>query len=203
MMISMMEESVNGCSSTNNVTFKSIPSVFLYYDWEWYFYNICMPSIAFFGVVFNLFFILVVFRTPYMYTVTNRYLCNLACSDIFFLCVYTVHKTIELNLSSYNIRKDLSNIGPSYCPVISYMTGFGLCSSTAFITLVTFERFLAICYPFKHLLLKGESYTRRLTILTWFVGGVAACIFVPWEGLRKTVCLSWSDQTSTSIFLEI
>ena len=128
MMISM-EDSVNGCFSTGNVTFKSIPPVFLYYKWEWYFYNICIPSIAFFGVVF----ILVVFRTPYMHTVTNRYLCHLAYSDILFLCVYTVHKTIEFNLSSYNIRRDLSKIcakTSSSCSYVSYK-GCYICLSIA------------------------------------------------------------------------
>ena len=194
---------VNVCISTYNASYQTIPQTLVYREWEWYFYNICIPSIAFLGVVFNVFFILVVFRTPYMHTVTNRYLCHLAIADLLFLCVYTTNCLLEFNMSSYNIREDYTNLGPLLCPVFSVVTGMGLSGSTGFIMLVSFERYLAICLPIKHRLMKGETRTRWMISIIWVSAFLFALMFIPFHGIHQSICLTWWDHEGKYISHEI
>ena len=63
------------------------------------------------------------------------------------------------------------------------------------VTLVSLERFLAICYPIKHHLIKGTRRTNKLICLVWCI---SLCYALPSLFVWKTLntCIIWPDDSA-------
>ena len=151
-----------------------------------------IPVIALFGILSNGAFLFVVHRVQEMRTITNVYLCNLAISDTIVLIVGSIHSINTYFDTPIDYTADLS--ATWFGCVIPIFT-INLCyfASVYLITLVTFERFLALCHPIKHHLIKGPWWTARMIFVAWMLALAMACFTVRYDVIDY-ICVSWPDK---------
>ncbi|XP_072050055.1 neuromedin-U receptor 1-like [Amphiura filiformis] len=65
--------------------------------------------------------------------------------------------------------------------------------SVMFTTIITIERYLAICHPLKHMMMKGKKRNVKLIAFIWVFGFFAALSIAPRFAANKTYCLLWPD----------
>ncbi|KAL3086078.1 hypothetical protein niasHS_008135 [Heterodera schachtii] len=98
--------------------------------------------ISMFGIIGNIFVVIVVRTVPGMITPTNCYLMSLAISDCIFLLSAA---PVELSF----LHVDWYAFGSIGCKVLSFLPFLGINSSSMSITAFTVERFIGICYPLR------------------------------------------------------
>ena len=150
-------EMSTGCSNTldfRNVT--ALPLWLVYLPMDWIVYYVIWPSLMAFGTVSNISFIWTVIRTPTLHTSTYFYLVSLAFADEINFLSHGLF--LMTDYATSNFRHDNN----SFATIIYFISAFSFMSSLGFVTLVSFERYLAICYPIKHHVLKGTKRAYRL-----------------------------------------
>ena len=125
---------------------------------EWMLYQIIWPCFIVFGICTNVSFVWTVIKTPALHTTTYRYLVNLAISDLLFLMVFYIPQIIEDHESPLERNQILQ----------TFIYVFLGCSCLT-VTLVSLERFLAICHPIKHHLIKGTRRTNKFICIVWCI----------------------------------
>ena len=102
-----------------------------------------------------------------MRTMTNFYLGNLAFSDVGFLVtMLTRHTWTYIKLAP--IEHGIAWASPFGCTVPYVVTYCLHYSSVFLVTLVTLERYFAICYPLKHrTFLDGTKRAVKLVAVSW------------------------------------
>ena len=150
-----------------------------------------VPAVVAFGVFGNAAVLFVVYRVQDMRTITNFYLSNLAVSDAMLLS-NTAFKYIKTYFTQ-PIDYSLSPFQKGYLCALNGLVVY-LCyfASVFLVILVTFERYLAICHPLTHRLVKGKSWTARTTAAAWFISSVMACFYVDVHETEK-ICIDWPD----------
>ena len=158
-------------------------SIFIFTSWEWILYQIIFPCMIVFGVCTNISFIWTVINTPTLHTITYRYLVNLSISDLLFLLMYYIPRIVNYH------KSPLRNV---LLPIFYAFDYYIFCVSVGSITLVSFERFLAICSPIKHHILKGTRRTNRLICSVWCA---PFCLAIPYVLFSDTtiICIIWPE----------
>ena len=171
----------------------TIPAFFVYTPEELIVYQMVFPCIIVFGFCTNLSFLWTVFRSSCLHTCTYKYLVSLAMADLLFLCSSGIPTVVYYNI---NFTRALS------LPVVwrALQSLLYICAVET-ITLVTLERFLAICFPIKHRLIRGSKRTNRLITISWlnafFYAGVIF-ILVEYFTSSCTALIYWPDDNQYS-----
>ena len=182
----------NSCYASQtiwNLTYEQINELDLlnlvYTSYEWMIYQIIFPCIIVFGYCTNVSFIWTVFKMPSLHTNTYRYLVNLALSDLLFLIAYYIPRIIDYQENPLRERLHSAVYALYY---------FFFCCSVGTITLVSLERYLAICNPIKHHLIKGTKRTYRLICSVWCI---AVCLALPYlfVSYASSICIMWPDDS--------
>ncbi|XP_038048180.1 neuropeptides capa receptor-like [Patiria miniata] len=153
--------------------------------------TIVVPIIWCFGIITNFTFLFVIVRIPKLRSDTNIYLAHLALADLLYLSLG----------SAYNIRRYTASVvafhrpfvNSAQCVSFSTVANTGYFASIALITMVSFERFLALCHPIKHLKIRGRRRTRRMIAICWLVGFLFSASTSPGILVLNVVCLQWPD----------
>ena len=156
--------------------------------------TVLFPIVFFIGLVGNATFLLIVGFNRRMRTITNFYLSNLAVADILFIIVSAV-----VGFWNYGISHGLSLGATFYRSRIGCLTSLALVyftylASMILVLLVSFERFLAICYPVKYRALKSTGSKRlsaKLAAATWLVALCFSLLISPYQGKLTRVCIVW------------
>ena len=151
-----------------NLTDIEVLNSVIYTPTDWYIYMIVYPCILIFGTTTNLSFLFVVIRVPYMRNITNFYLCNLAIADLLYLQVTLVGRITKFIRSPLRFVNDSTVL----CTLEQYVFSATFIASTHLVSLVTLERYIAVCHPLKYYLVKGWKRTWQLTSLTWIFAAV-------------------------------
>ena len=190
---SYQKEMANSCDTnltiwdlTNTTDFSSL----VLNSWEYIFYQTSWSSIILFGICTNVSFIWTVIKTPILHTITYRYLVNLAISDLLFLIINYISRSV--NYQESPLKRSIPTI------VITISDLLVICSLGT-VTLVSIERFLAICYPIKHHMLKGTRRTNKLICLVWCI---SLCYALPSLFVWKTlnICIIWPDDSAFAAY---
>ena len=81
------------------------------------------------------------------------------------------------------------------CILEEYIFIASFVASTNLVSLVTLERYIAVCHPLKYYLVKGWKRTLKLTSLTWIFAAVTSSyIFLYNKGLDN-ICVIWPDDS--------
>ncbi|XP_072048839.1 neuromedin U receptor homolog nmur-2-like [Amphiura filiformis] len=169
---------------------------FLIYFFEYKYFEkliitVLFPIVLAFGFIGNAGFLFVIARVKEMHTLTNFYLANLAVADLLYVTLTTVTYCIQYALSG-GLRNSEIFRSNAQCFIgygIHYTT---LYASLSLVTLVTFERVLAICYPLKHRMVNTKKRTIVLVVISWTVAvAMSAAFGAPVAGLVRKECISW------------
>ena len=187
------------CSSNltfdfSNATVSTLPVWLVYQPMEWIKFYILCPSLIIFGSLSQASFVWTVATTPSLHTATYYYLVGLSFSDAFYL----------LGFGSVRIKGFIESPVRLYTPSISgvlasYISKFAFISSIGFVTLATLERFLAICFPLKHYVLKGTKRTRTLIFVMLLISGLISVVptLLPLiSSLSLRLCFIWPSDTT-------
>ncbi|XP_070559820.1 neuromedin-U receptor 2-like [Ptychodera flava] len=119
------------------------------------------------GVLGNLGFIYVRARVPYMRTLTNYYLVNLGIADTIYLLAQVPGEIRNLYHDDANSLWAIE----SYCLVMNTISYPCQYASLFTITVIAFERYFAICQPFKMSgVYNTKSRALKFIALTWVMG---------------------------------
>ena len=164
--------------------------------WAWspledLFFTVVLPCIMLIGFIGNFSFLFAVIRVRLMQTLTNAYLANVAFADFMFV-VYTC----SIYLATYlvtPVRNDVlfgSGIGCSLSYGFTYLCYF---ASLILITLVTVERYFAVCRPFQHRSVSGKSRTTKMIIASWLFSLIFMALTILRHTGYVTYCVNWPE----------
>ncbi len=168
----------------------------LYEPWEWIVYQCILPLLIIFGLISNVLFLYTVMQTPSLRTTTYMYLINLSIADILTLLFYGIPV-----MANYHLSLVKGNEIPALYYIRQTGTFIFISTSINFVTLVSFERFLAICYPIRHHMMKGNQRTIKLVIITWAISSLSVLQILFYKS--KAFCIIWPKLTSTDNFPEV
>ena len=171
---------------------SSLTYYFLFNPFEKIIITIIFPIIFILGFVGNIGFLFVIARVKEMRTLTNFYLANLAVADMLYIILQAIRNCGTY--AYYGIRN-----AEFFKTDIECSIGYGtilmtLYASLLLVTLVSFERFIAICYPLKHRMVNTTRRTITLTFTTWLIAVGMAAVVVPGWGSVSRVCLIWPTE---------
>ena len=155
--------------------------------------GITTPIISTFGIIGNLIFIWMVYRVKNLRSSVNAYLTNLAICDILFLVCkngWTLVNMLRLNVNrAYPVTSALG------CATWVITTKIWYILSAELTTLVTIERYLAICHPIRHIQMKGSKRNVIILSCLWFSSLGMTLSIVPRFVKFKMFCLLWPETT--------
>ncbi|XP_038048681.1 lysophosphatidic acid receptor 6-like [Patiria miniata] len=162
-------------------------------------YGFVLPVLKLLGILSILSFYFTLCRVPSMRNITNFYLTNLAVADLMVLISEATHEQC-VALTTQN-KLDVSYLGNSAQAVLTllaYTGDVGVISSIAFVTLLSYDRYFAICHPFQHRNLNLKRRAIRAAVCIWFLSFSLNLIYFVSQFLRFNVplfkCLVWPTE---------
>ncbi len=148
-----------------------------------------IPIIAIVCVTSNTSFIVMVMRLKRMHTITNWYLVNIAIADLILGLFPSVITLTSFYTSPFNNHMVLPE--PYGCYVAYIVPYIGYLVSVGTITLVSYERYLAVCKPLLHRRMQSKSRTVRYTVIVWIVAFIMSTIGALGKGHSVIYCIEW------------
>ena len=161
--------------------------------------KVIIPLIFVIGFLGNVAFFLLLARVKTMRTITNFYLANLAAADLMMLSLDTMFKSWRyvdsIVLWSHPFHTSFG------CAMFIFGYYISSSASTLLITLVSFDRYFAICRPITYLRIKKNKPVVGIVILfLWFISAVLAVLNIFRFGKLVHVCLLWPSSDKYIMF---
>ena len=154
--------------------------------------TVIIPLIMIVGGLSNIAFIYMVARLPRMQTITNFYLINIAIADL-LLGVIVPALYIAAFFAS-PVHHDIhERFRIEFCYVSFFLAYWGYLASVGNVTLVSFERFLAVCNPLVHMRVQRKGRTVRLLVFVWLITLLMAGPLAVGKGNLVKWCMQWPD----------
>ena len=122
---------------------RSLTYALLYSQTAKVYIGFFLPFLLCVGVIGNLIFLHVIRSMPYMRTATNWILANLAVADLIFLCFGIGDKLWMYHHSPF--INDRFSFGEFGCPIIFAFIDASYFAAICMVTLVSVERYYAVC----------------------------------------------------------
>ena len=157
------------------------------------------PIVAAFGFFGNTALLIVLVSVRDMHTITNFYLGNLAVSDLMELLLQTIrYLRVFYGTSGFvkaeNIDRSLLCILDKAVPHVFFFASFG------FVTLVSLERFYAVCYPIKYRNSNSRTRAIKYVTFTWILATITTVVITPtWWKVTK-FCVVWEGNVSATVY---
>ena len=183
---------VMSCSFYNTINLtldENMAEKFLYSRPDNILISVVIPIITLFGIIGNSLFVLTVIRLHRMRNSLNAFLGNLAVSDILFLSTACV--LFLFMYTSSPILYDMPVSSSIECVLLNVPFYFGHLASMGFVTLISIERFYAVCYPIRHRIIKRQKRTILLVTATWVGTFGTALLFIPSLSKNNHFCVHW------------
>ncbi len=163
------------CSTENIVNVTETESLrWMWNNHEQILITLVSPILAAFGVVGNFTFLLTIFRRKELHNSLSVFLVNLAICDILFIAFF-IYWIVSVYLHSPIRYNKISEFHCVADPFFIYIWHF---ASVGFVTVISFERYLAICKPLKHRLLKGIHRNVKINICIWAIALSLSCTVI-------------------------
>ena len=158
-----------------------------------------IPVAFIIGFVGNVAFFLLIARVKTMRTTTNFYLANLAAADLLYLSLETLNQLWRYISFKYVYSEPYhTNFG---CFISYFTIHLASLSSIMLITLVSFDRYLAICYPIKYRITKNKKQTSYiLTLLIWIISAILCILRSLADARLEYECILWPHREKYQYF---
>ena len=154
--------------------------------------SVILPTIALVGITLNVVFLAIVVFEKSMRTVTNVYLTNLAVSDLLYLLVQTLVSFITYFKT--NMKTNYILFGPASCIVTLGLFHLTFHFSLFVVSLLNFERYLAVCHPLLHRRITSISRTKKMMFGCWGMAFAFTFCMMLFKGYTVKSCLSMLDE---------
>ncbi|XP_038047663.1 neuropeptides capa receptor-like [Patiria miniata] len=180
------------CSERDTVNISQwAVSAWLYTPLDTSITTIVIPILWSLGIITNLTFLFVIVRVPKLRSDTNIYLAHLSLADLLFLnltSTYSVWRYVDSPVAYH-----FPFVSTAQCISYFTFTNTGYYASIALVTVVSLERYLALCHPMKHLAIRGRRRTYRMIGICWLVGLLFAVFTSLSQAILHVQCLRWPD----------
>ena len=161
--------------------------------------KVIIPLIFVIGFLGNVAFFLLLARVKKMRTITNFYLVHLAAADLMMLTLDMMFKSWRyidsIVLWSHPFHTSFG------CAMFIFGYYISSSASTLLITLVSFDRYFAICRPITYLKIKKNKRAVGFVVLfLWIVSAVLAVLNTLRFGKLVQVCLIWPSSDKYIMF---
>ena len=151
--------------------------------------GILNPVVAGFGIPGNLVFLWMVFRVQALQTRVDAYLATLAVTDILYIICNSAWT--RLSLVNQTINRASGFNSEFSCGFWMFAWRLFYVASLELMTLISYERYLAVCRPVKYFALKGKAGNIELLVAVWFTAIVCAIPYALHSSALKTYCVKW------------
>ena len=193
-MASTGEVSSVQCTNIHNIADSGAASEFLYSSIDKIILQIIIPSLSVVGVVGNCGFLFMILRLPKMRTSLSAYLACLAVSDVLFLVMANIWYSINLKWTDVNLAwPTTSAMG---CAGLIISTHIWYFVSVGLTTLISMERYQAVCHPLKHVIFQGKTRNMKILLATWLLALIMlilTCSYVPRYTWYNFDCFIWPE----------
>ena len=149
------------------------------------------PVIIIIGLLGSVGFMVVIYKMDDMKTLTNFYLGNLAAADLSFIIVTAV-RYLWFYINS-PVRIEIPYRSSFGCMMSLFITYLCLFLYLSLITLVTVERYFAICKPLQFRTISGKNRSIKLVLGTWLGCSLLAGFFIFLYPSLEVQCIKWPD----------
>ena len=163
---------------------------------EKYFVLVIVPLVSSFGLFGNFSFLFVVYRAEDMKTVTNFYLVNLAIADTFLLLAASLQYLWSYT-HSYGLYLGFTFDSPGGCAISNLFIYLCYFASVFLVTLVTTERYLAICHTMRYRISRKRAI--MLNCGAWMLALALASFEIPYF-VVKMACVNWPTEEEYSSY---
>ncbi|KAJ8037358.1 Mu-type opioid receptor [Holothuria leucospilota] len=150
------------------------------------------PLVALVGILGNLAFMFIVWKVPHMRNSMNIILLNLSVADLLYLVVGTTERFFNVLLSpvlGYTIF--FGHI--LQCLIIFPLVNFVTFTSLLLVSLISVDRYIAICKPLQHIKMAGRRQAHAYVRLVWVFSLLLALILLPSTMELLTICFQWPN----------
>lgn len=145
------------------------------------------PFLCAIGIIGNFAFLFSIFRIRSMQTSLNMFTRNLAVADATYLIIVIYWTVMDYTRS--DVKND--SLGTAIeCGLFAVIVHTSYFASLGFITMISIERYLAVCSPIKHVAMKSKKRTLRLTCVVWVIALIIGTSYVP-QFTFMELCLEW------------
>ena len=190
-MANVIDKDIVKCSKLHNVSDPVDAKKFLYTDMDKLILQVIIPSVSVFGIVGNCAFLFMIMRLPRMRTSLSAYLACLAVSDILFLVLSNIWYTITLNRTDVSLAWPASSVLDCVTLIIS--THIWYFASVGLTTLISLERYFAVCHPLKHMRLLGKNRNIKILLTTCFFALILTSSYLPRYAWFNFDCFVWPE----------
>ena len=179
----------NVCISLN-LTDSNAASEWALSDMDQYLLRFIVPLMGALGIVGNAAFLFMIIRLKTMRTSLSAYLANLAVADIMFLIVYNgwvAAPVTQKIVESYPVD---SKFGCAIWPVIIFLW---YVLSVGLMTIITMERYYAVCKPMEHMKVVSKSRTIKTLVALWVGAIMLSLLTIPRFARPTRYCFIWPD----------
>ena len=166
----VVDELVRHCSSSNVNQFGSAIIPYFYYI------NFLLSYLGNWLVLF------IIVKLEKINSVTNIFLLNLVTSNILFASSFPF-------LAKYHASEWI--FGTVLCKLVSSAHLIGFYSSILFLTLMTFDRYLAVVHAVTAAKRRKRAYAIGASLLVWFISVLASLNELVLKGTREDAELGW------------
>ena len=164
-------------------------------------YMILLPIVVTFGLAGNGAFLFMVTRLSRMRTTVNFFLANLAVTDIVFLSTQSLFLWYVFFLTPVSLRYPFETVGS--CFIIYFIGYISYYCSMSIITLVSIERFYAICYPLRHRKMQSKGHMLKSIGVAYLVSIILTVITLLKRMSLVEICLAWPDNGQYDDFPQV
>ena len=179
------------CINIFNISDSKDASKWLYSSIDKLILQVIIPSASVVGVVGNCAFLFMILRLPKMRTSLSAYLVCLAASDVFFLILSNIWYAVTLQWTDVSLAWPTSSA--MGCAGVIISTHIWYFASVGLTTLISLERYLAVCHPLKHISFQGKKRNIKILLSTWLFALILTCSYVPRYSWFHFNCFVWPE----------
>ena len=176
------------CEVTLDLRNATYFSHLLYTPIEKMLFSTIWPCIILVGLIGNLLFIRTVIRTPFLHTSTYIYLTSISYTDIGVLIGIGIVYITDILYNQVRFAK-ISILIAFFVTLVN----FCFVNSGSFMTLVSVERYLTICHPIKHHILKGSKRTWKVICIILIISLTLSIVTLLYVLDYSTGCVLWPE----------